>query len=607
MSKLIIPAALMMAGLITPVTRAQSAISCTTTAQPPLVRAEGISERVGDIVFDCSGAPNTQQTLDFSLFLSVNITNRINAQNQTDVVLSIDTGSGPVPSGVPGVLTSPIALSFNGVTVPLSSSGAVIVRISGIRANASQSAQLSPLIDVNLSVGGDGSLSLTQTTLTVAQSVTGLYTSSLGTTVCDQHGSAGPSKLSFAAFVAAGPEFGETRLTEGFAYAFASKSDWQSLNADTGTRILVQYSGAPSTAALYVPQVIAGSDATQPTSAGLHGVAISGGKYTPGGNGSLLLSLVTGADSNGAGGTPVYTPGTSGSGTASFDQLSPVPLSNGAGYVVYEVMDSNDNADETALFPTFLTFPPILTGQTYDIIQQVSLAPVSSVIVASQTAPIPRFTGAAAPSDCPVMKDCTAPAQPAVHTVTSAANLTAGTVVAGSLATVTGTNLRGTQTVVTFNGSAAQLIYATDQQIDLLVPAAVAGLSTAKMFVSIDGETISQTVPLAPFSPALFQGAVLNPDNSLNTPQSPAKLGSTVQVYATGLASGGVVTVTIGNQQVTPGSWEPAKGIPGVQQISVPIPQDLALTGSAVSFSVCEAGAGEKPLCSPAGTLNVTQ
>ncbi len=42
----------------------------------------------------------------------------------------------------------------------------------------------------------------------------------------------------------------------------------QNLNADTGTRIIVQYSGFPAGAQLFVPTVVAGSDATQPTAGG---------------------------------------------------------------------------------------------------------------------------------------------------------------------------------------------------------------------------------------------------------------------------------------------------------------------------------------------------
>jgi hypothetical protein len=126
------------------------------------------------------------------------------------------------------------------------------------------------------------------------------------------------------------------------------------LNADTGTRIVVQYSGFPAGATLIVPTVVAGSDATQPTAGGDLGVTASGGKYTPGSNSSLLLSLVPNTDANGAGGTPAYLPGLPGSGTVTFDSMSEVTLTNGSGIAVYEVVDANDSIQESAQFPTFL-------------------------------------------------------------------------------------------------------------------------------------------------------------------------------------------------------------------------------------------------------------
>ena len=604
MLKFIVLAAAMSAALMA---ETANSITCTTTAQPPLVRAEGITERLGDIVLACAGNPGPEIQLDITVALTVDITNRINAQNQTDVVLSTDTGDGPVVSPTPGVLMSPNMIAFNGVEVPLSPSGTVTINISGIRGNASESASLTPFIRASLSIGGTSPLTLTESTVTVAQSTTGLYTSSSNALACDQSGSKGVSTLSFAAFIASNTVFAETRLTEGFAYAFAPKSDAQSIDADTGTRILVQYSGAPTTAALYVPEVIAGSDATEPTSAGAHGLPISGGKYTPGGNGSLLLSLVRGADSNGAGGTPLYTP--SGSATVSFDTLAQVPMTNGAGYAVYEVMAAANNVRETALFPTFVTFPPILTGQSYNILQQISLAPVSNVVEASQTAPIPRFTGAAAPSDCPIIGDCTAPPQPAIANVTNSASNVAGSVVAGSVATVTGSNLSGSSTTVTFNGTPAQMLYQGPGQINLIVPAALAGQASARMAVGVDGQTVSQMVPLASFSPAIFPGAVLNHDNTLNSAARPAKVGTTVQAWGTGLTANGVVTAMIGNRVVTPSWWGEAPGIAGVQQINIPVPADLAFTGTAVSFTVCEANAAApgQPVCGPARTLDVAQ
>ena len=90
----------------------------------PAVRAEGITETLGDILLTCSGgAPGSVITLNLSIFLNVSITNRISATNATDVSLTVDSGAGPVPASVPGLLQSSNAVSFNGVTFTVPAGG----------------------------------------------------------------------------------------------------------------------------------------------------------------------------------------------------------------------------------------------------------------------------------------------------------------------------------------------------------------------------------------------------------------------------------------------------------------------------------------------------
>jgi len=109
---------------------------CATGAVNPAVRAESISETLGDILLTCSGgAPGSVFTLNLSIFLNVSITNRISATNATDVSLTVDSGSGPVPASVPGLLQSSSAVSFNGVTFTVPASGQVNLRISNLRGN----------------------------------------------------------------------------------------------------------------------------------------------------------------------------------------------------------------------------------------------------------------------------------------------------------------------------------------------------------------------------------------------------------------------------------------------------------------------------------------
>src|SRR6185295_8991903 len=98
--------------------------------------------------------------------------------------------------------------------------------------------------------------------------------------------------------------FATTRFTEGIADAFGTAAAFNGFNADSGQRIIVRYGNFPSDARLFVPDVIAGSNAVQPTAGGDLGPPASGGLYAPMLNRSLLLARVDGAAANGAGGTP---------------------------------------------------------------------------------------------------------------------------------------------------------------------------------------------------------------------------------------------------------------------------------------------------------------
>ncbi len=255
---------------VSPVVHAAS-LNCNPSSAPPIVRGEGITERTSDIVFACSGgAPNATLTVDLFIFLNVDITNRLTSASSstiTGISFTADNGSGPQAIASPGTLMGPGTLVFNGATFTLSATGSVTLQLTGLRGAANQldfdpSKSMQVLIGLNPST----EFSVSTNQLLVGQPEHGLYVGSSSLLVCTQAGSPSPKDVtSFASFIASHSAFTSNRLTEGFAAAFAPKSDPQNLNADTGTRIVVQYSGFPAGATLYVPTVVAGSDATQPT------------------------------------------------------------------------------------------------------------------------------------------------------------------------------------------------------------------------------------------------------------------------------------------------------------------------------------------------------
>ncbi len=158
---------------------------------------------------------------------------------------------------------------------------------------------------------------------------------------------------------------------------------------------------------MYVPDVVAGTDALQPTSAGDFGMSVSGGTYAPAAGGSLLLARVNGASANGAGGAPVYRPGGIGSGSVAFGTVTQIPVAaDGSLYVVYEVVDANPSAIESAVIPTFLGLLPDGNRQASFTTEEVFFAPSSTVGIASASDPLPRFVPEIAQPDCAIVGDC---------------------------------------------------------------------------------------------------------------------------------------------------------------------------------------------------------
>jgi uncharacterized protein (TIGR03437 family) len=697
---------------------AQSALVCQNTAVPPIVAGEGITERIGDIVLSCTGgAPGTRVSGNFSVFLNVNITNHVSGNTVTDVIFTVDNGAGPQPVNAPGILSAVNQLTYNGLSFTLSSSGEAVLRIVNVRAAANQ-AGLGPNNPVNAFL----SFNLTSPTtsenqLLVATAERALFASFSSKIVCAPSGSPLPDNpASFASFLASRAVFNSTRITEGFADAFNPRTAPPNLNANSGTRILVNYSGFPSNARLFVPDVIAGSDAVQPTAGGDFGLIPSGGRYSPTTSGSLLLSRVIGTDANGAGGSVVYVPGPIGSGVVSLDSMRELTIgSNGQAFAVYEVVDADPHAVEFAQFPTVLGLAPG-GGSGVQTFEDVTLAPVSTVFTASSTDPIPRYQAMSPASDCALLNDCgasyfpklfvdTTPIQftaqagssfqaaytrvnnqgggnmlwtasirytngsgwlrvdpasginnatirvdalpgaltsgiynatlivdagpvsgsrvvpitltifpaaptvpsPAVTTIVNAASFAPGFVAPGSLATIFGSRLAGANVSVTFDSMPAQVLFAGDTQLNVMIPMELGGKTSAKLVVTVDGHaSVAQGISLAPFAPAIFKNGVLNEDSSLNIAGRGALPGSVIQIFATGLGGDGAITAKIGDRLIDqPNYGGAAPGLIGVQQVNVTLPADL--TGPTASVSVCGGAKFAQAVCSPAMQVVLAQ
>jgi uncharacterized protein (TIGR03437 family) len=383
--------------------------SCLTSATPTQVRAEGLAERFGAVVFQCSNfVPSSTVTGNITLFLPVSVTNRIDSNNNaTDVVLAADTGAGLTPTQFAGNVMG-ASITFRGVTVTVPASGQFTLQISNVRGDAYQIGGV-PGQQINALISAP--FPINQSSVTVASAQTGLYSTQNSAGIYCV-GSPLPSALSMSGFFGANTAFASTRLTEGFGSAFQPAGP-----GDTnGTRFLIGYSGFPSGASLYVPTFIAGSDAQIPTAGGDLGVSQNPGAYVPGSH-TLLTAFVQFADSTGASG---YVSTFNGN----MNQVSQVTLTHGSGYAVYEVVDAKPNVIESAQFPTFIAISSVTAPAVAS--ETVSFAPVSTVMTASASAPIPRFEGATTPpNDCTILGDCSAGYFPKLSAVTAGLNLTA--------------------------------------------------------------------------------------------------------------------------------------------------------------------------------------
>jgi len=664
--------------------------ACVTSATPPLVRAEGLTERIGDIQLTCTGTPGNTLNANITIGLNANLTNRLSSGGAlTGIVFTIDSGSGPQPVLTPPMPFNLDTLAYYGVTLAFSAQGQVNLAIAGIRANATQ-VPVGTQILASISVNNAG-LALTAARIPVGIPQRGLYVSYGAALVCAQWGSPLPDTITFSGLVAQGTSLANTRVTEGIGDAFQPASGWANLNADSGERILVEYSGFPDDARLFIPDVIAGSDAVQPTSGGGFGLPVSGGVYAPGGGGSLLLARVAGANASGAGGSPVYAPGAFGSGSVSFDNVSEIAVANGTAYAVYEVVDANPAAVEFAQFPTFLGLLPDGSRPAAFTSEEVFFAPSSSVGVATTGDPLPRFAAVTALPDCGIIGDCdpippkltsdttslqfneqtgaeyqvvnvgisnsgggampwlasvsygpgasgwlsinlsrgfgngtlqtvavphnlapntytatltidagpvagvlTIPATlvivappapapvPSISSVLNAASFLPEPVVPGSLTTVMGSLLGGQNVSASFNNLQATILFGNDTQINMVVPAGLAGQTSgqasAQLVVTVDGASSAPVrVNVASFEPGIFAGGIVNQDNSVNSASNGAAAGSIIVLWATGLSGSGTITGNIGGEDIpVPYYAGPAPGFIGVQQVNLMVPSDLA-------------------------------
>jgi len=96
---------------------------------------------------------------------------------------------------------------------------------------------------------------------------------------------------------------------------------------------------------------------------------------------------------------------------------------------------------------------------------------------------------------------------------------------------------------VTFDGAPAPLLYVQDSQINVIVPWSLQAGPPVEVCVVYNGvSTNCLSEGVAPSHPGIFTSApytavALNQDETINSPSNPAKVGSAVSIFATGLGA----------------------------------------------------------------------
>ena len=166
----------------------------------------------------------------------------------------------------------------------------------------------------------------------------------------------------------------------------------------------------------------------------------------------------------------------------------------------------------------------------------------------------------------------------AIRTVVNAASGVAGPVAPGEAVAIYGTQLGSD---VTFDGVTAQVLYASSNQVNVIVPRQIAGRTFTELRVGAPGIGSSTfTLTVRDAAPGIFtltgtgtgQGAVINEDGTINSTANPAQRGSIVAIYGTGqgVLSGASVKI-LGIEAEILFAGETA---PGLFQVNARVPPD---------------------------------
>ena len=391
------------------------------------VRAEGLSERVDDIVVACStGAVDAITNMKITVDLNARITNKINSNDdkQVDTITAthyITTAAFTTDATPPYATANDQAnktklIGNNAVELVIStplvgSSGTLRIRIRGIRVNAAAVGAGNPITATVATT----QLVLFRDTVTVARTKAGLVSKRIGYV-----GSSGTVNEPVEGLACAASKkinssdrgddlditINDIEVKEGFATAFQGADTVLDGDVDSNVRIMLSFKDIPAGVGVHLrPQPncsyeAGGSGAKREGTEGSYMYRKNAAETSPSGTVAdyLELTLMNGLDGNGAGTGSTAVPGDED------DNYVQVNLSGGAGTAVYEVTaDGGGAADDCDIPIAFVWGSGVELGSGT---VSASLAPVSSVAGAHVDAGIPRFVPTVKTLEVINIEDC---------------------------------------------------------------------------------------------------------------------------------------------------------------------------------------------------------
>ena len=413
-----------------------SPFTCSSTGAgvPPIVRGEGLSELVADLILNCTGGTPTPSgapvpTADVRVFINTNLSGRLTNADFSEALLLIDdpapaqqVACTPGPCAVTGAGASGVNFLngsnpnvfqarqtvLNGLTwfnVPIDPPGpgaTRIFRFTNIRANAAQIGISSSLIPTQVvaftTIGGVPINAPNQTVAFILSGQSGALTDAAGNTVSSlsfaQSGGANTALISSSAATGGAGNY-LVSVREGFSNAFRRR------NFSTTTTVSQNNPGAIyNTETGFYNAAFTATNGLNSAGLPTQGTRIAA-KFSNIPTGATLYVTVkpvntaanivlVSTDSSGSGAySPVNQTTTALFGSSQFG-IAPVTITNGSGMAVWEVVSGDD-----PLFVQIFNFgivaayaSPLAPGTV-----TTSFAPLSSTTTSDASSPLPRFAG----------------------------------------------------------------------------------------------------------------------------------------------------------------------------------------------------------------------